>query len=126
MSQRPFISELPSQEAIKLANAIYQTYALEEESHIKISVKRLCQVFERKHNAETVRYFKRLFEELNEPVVVTDFDYDGHYYKWLVLQFCSFEKFWDNKDRYCYIAVNEVYLKAMRELMKKPFILFKD
>ncbi len=126
MRQYPFITALPSEAAIKLANAIYQTYMLDESSHIKISVKRLCEVFGRKHTPETISYFKSLFEELNEPVVITDFTYREHFYQWMILQFCSFEKFWHDKDAYCYIAINELYLAAMRELMDKPFIFFKD
>jgi hypothetical protein len=126
MSEHRLISAIPSQDAIKLANAIYQTYVFEEYSHLKLSVKRLCEVFKFDHTSETIAYFKLLFAELNEPVAVTNFTYEEHLYKWLVLDFCSFEKTWNDEDEYVYVAINEIYLSAMQTLMSEPFIQFKD
>lgn len=126
MNTLPFMSVLPGEDAIKLANAIYQTYVIEEDSHLTLNVARLCEVFGFRHTHETIAYFKMLFEELNEPVVVTDFHYNNHRYKWLVLTFCSFEAPWNDEDSHIYIALNEIFLQAMRELMAEPYISFKD
>lgn len=126
MSEHRLISAIPSEDAIKLANAIYQTYIYEEYSHLKLSVKRLCEVFQFEHTPETISYFRALFSELNEPVAVSDFTYEEHLYKWLVLDFCSFEKPWQDEDEYIYIAINEIYLSAVKALMSEPFIAFKD
>ncbi len=126
MDKKRFMAELPSGDAIKLANAIYQTYLLEEDSHLKISVARLCEVFGFAHTPQTVAYFKQLICELNEPVVATDYEYKEHFYKWLVLDFCSFNQPWGDEDTYLYLAVNELYLDAMSRLMEEPFIEFKD
>lgn len=126
MNEPSFISNPPSDDAIKLANAVYQTYIVEEYSHLKLSVERLCAIYAFKHTPETILYFKTLFAELNEPVALKDFTYEDHYYKWIVLNFCTFEKEWKNEDKFVYIALNEIYLSAMQKLMEEPFILFKD
>jgi hypothetical protein len=126
MSKQRLISAIPSKDAIKLANAVYQTYIVEEYSHLKLSIKRLCEVFQFDKTPETIAYFKLLFDELNEPVAVKDFAYEENFYKWLVLDFCSFEQEWQLEDEYIYVAINEIYLHAMQELMRDPFIEFKD
>jgi hypothetical protein len=126
MNKYQFISNLPGQEAIKLANAIYQTYLVEDSSHLQFSVKRLCEIYNFEFTQDTFCYFKTLFAELNEPVAVTDFTYKGDFYKWLVLDFCSFENEWKFEDEYINIAINEIYLSAMKELMQEPFIEFHE
>ena len=126
MSENQFISNLPRQDAIKLANAIYQTYLIEESSHLKLSVKRLCEIYCFEFTKETYEYFQSLFDELNEPVAVTDFTYENHLYKWLILNFCTFKSEWKYTDEYIELAINEIYLSAMKELMTNSFIEFNE
>ncbi len=121
-----FMPVLPSDDAIKLANAIYQTYLVEDTPYLTLSVKRLCDIYAFEHTQETVQYFKELFVELNEPVVITDFTYEKKLYPWLVIEFCSFEEVWHYEDEHVEIVVNEMFLSAMQKLMPEPFIIFKE
>ncbi len=121
-----FISNLPSAEAIKLANAIYQTYLVEESFTLTISVARLCEIYGFEKTPETIAYFKRLFEELNEPAAVRNYEFKGHFYAWLVVQFCSFDAPWEFEDTQIHLALNELYLDAMARLMDEPYIDFSE
>jgi hypothetical protein len=126
MCDNTFISDLPSKDAIKLANAIYQTYMLEDDPSLSLSVIRLCEVFALTYSKETYLYFLKLFDELNEPVALKDFSYENRVYEWLVAEFCTFDSEWKFEDKHIQITVNEIYLSAMQSLMEEPFIEFKD
>ncbi|MEA3523890.1 MAG: hypothetical protein U9R50_13080 [Campylobacterota bacterium] len=124
MSQ--FMRVLPSEDAIKLANAIYQTYLVEDNPYLTLSVARLCDIYALEHSKETISFFKELFEELNEPVVIENFTYEKKLYKWLAIEFCSFEEVWHDEDEFIDILLNEMFLAAMQKLMPKAFIIFKE
>jgi hypothetical protein len=121
----PFANLELSEDAVRLANAVYNTYVQEDYPYLEITVKRLCEIFGftgYTHRPEELDYIRGLFEELNEPIAVVDFKYGSRVYDWKALQFCSFEKPWRNEDTTIEIVINEMYVAAVREFMEKPFI----
>ena len=124
--KRSFIVELPSKDAIKLANAIYNTYIFEGKNpYLSLSVKRLCDMYNMFDDEDSHAYIRELFEELNEPAVVENFKYRGHIIDWKVISFCEFEHVWKDDDPYIEVNLNEMYLAAMAELMDEPFLPLK-
>lgn len=121
----PFANLELSDDAVKLANAIYNTYVQEDYPYLEIGVNRLCQIFGYTgytHSREDLDYIRGLFEELNEPIAVVDFKYGAKTYDWKALQFCSFEKPWQDADQTIEIVINEMYIAAVSEFMEDPFI----
>lgn len=121
----PFANLELSDDAIKLANAIYNTYVQEDYPYLEIGVHRLCEIFGftgYTHSKDELDYIRGLFEELNEPIAVVDFKYGSKTYDWKALQFCAFEKPWQDEDKTIEIVINEMYIAAVGEYMEKPFI----
>ena len=121
----PFAHFSLSDDAVKLANAIYNTYVQEDYPYLEISVNRLCEIFGfggYAHRHQDLEYIRGLFEELNEPIAVVDFKYGSRLYDWKALTFCSFEKPWGDSDETIEIVINEMYIAAVQRYMEKPFI----
>ncbi len=121
----PFIDFELSQDAIKLANMLYNTYRQEGGPYLRISVQRLCEVFGFIHytcSTEEKQSLRDLFDELNEPIRVVDFKYKNRVFEWEILQFCSFEKSWEEDDEYIDLILNEMFIAAMKEYMEESFI----
>ena len=124
----PFANMELSDDAVKLANVIYNTYVQEDYPYLEIKVNRLCEIFGFRgytHSKEELDYIRGLFEELNEPIAVVDFKYGSKTYDWKALQFCSFETPWQDSDQTIEIVINEMYLAAVKEYMEKPFIYIR-
>ncbi len=121
----PFENLELSEAAKRLANALYNTYVQEHSPYIEVSVKRLYQMFGEDHYSHSPAEFDRLvalFEELNEPIALTNFKYGSKNYEWVFLQFCEIEGDWTIADETVEITINEMYLAAMKEFMDDPFL----
>ena len=124
--QNSFILELPSKDAIKLANAIYNTYIYEGKNpYLDLSVKRLCEMYGFSNTEASYQKIKTIFEDLNEPAVVENFKYLGRIIDWKVITFCEFEHVWRDEDAFIEINLNELFLSAMQYFMKEPYLPFK-
>lgn len=124
-ADNPFAHVKLSSEAKRLANAIYNTYVQEGYPYIDIPVKRLSQMFCPDHftySESDMAYLVGIFEELNEPIALTNFKYGSKTYQWKAVQFCEFEREWKLEDEYVEIHLNEMYLAAMKEYMDEPFL----
>lgn len=124
-TNNPFANVSLSKDAERLANAIYNTYVQEKYPYIEVSVKRLYQMFGNDHYTHSKEEFeelKAIFEELNEPVALTNFKYGSKTHPWIVVQFCEFENEWSIEDETIEIQINEIYLAAMKEYMDDPFL----
>ena len=121
-AKNPFENFELSDDAIKLANAIYNTYLLDKYPYLHIPVNRLCGMFGLDFSKASTDRLREIFEELNEPIVVTNFQYGSKVHDWTVLQFCEFEKNWEDGDAYIDIYLEEMYVEAIKRFMEKPFI----
>lgn len=118
----PFIDFELSKDAVKLANMLYNTYRQESDPHLVVSVQRLCEVFGFRHytcSKKEKQILRDLFDELNEPIRVVDFKYKNRTYEWKSLQFCTFEKSWEDKDTSIELILNEMYIAAMKEYLEE-------
>ncbi len=118
----PFIDFTLSKDAIKLANMIYNTYKQENDPYLVVSVQRLCAVFGFRHytcSKKEKQILRDLFDELNEPIRVIDFKYKNRTYEWKSLQFCTFEKSWEDEDTSIELMLNEMYIAAMKEYLEE-------
>ena len=120
--QNPFANFQLSDDAAHLANALYNTYVLEDDPELEISVDRLYAAFRYARAPESYKYLIHLFMELNEPIAVSDFEYRGTIYGWKILEFCTFDKPWQEADDYIELQINEMYLAAMGRFMEEPFL----
>lgn len=114
-----------SDDAIKLANVLYNTYKQEDDAYLVISVRRLCEVFGFTHytcSKDEKQYLRDLFDELNEPIRVVDFQYGSKLYDWEALQFCTFEKPWRDEDKQIVLTLNEMFIAVMKAYLDDPFI----
>lgn len=121
----PFANFELSDDAVKLANALYNTYVQEDYPYLQVSVKRLCEIFGYSGytpGPEALAHIRTLFEELNEPIAVVNFKYGSRTYDWKVLSFCRFEKPWQEEDATIEIVIDEMYLAAVAAYMERPFI----
>jgi hypothetical protein len=121
----PFDNFELSESAKRLANALYNTFVQEQSPYFEVSVKRLYQMFGADHYTHSKDEFERLvalFEELNEPIALTNFKYGSKTYEWIFLQFCEIENDWKIDDEMLDIHINEMYLAAMKEFMNDPFL----
>jgi len=124
-SLNPFIDFKLSRDASKLANVLYNTYRQEDDASLVVSVHRLCEVFGFIHytcSKEEKQYLRDLFDELNEPIRVIDFQYGNQHYDWEVLQFCAFEMPWGDEDEHIELIINEMYIAVMKAYLNEPFI----
>jgi len=121
----PFADVNLSDDAIKLANVLYNTYVQEHYPYLEISVVRLCEVFGYSAypvSKEAIEYLQEVFDELNEPVLVTNFKFGSRIHDWKVIQFCEFDHPWEEEDEYIEVTINEMFIAAMKEYMSTPFI----
>ena len=123
--ENPFEHFQLSEHALKLANALYNTYVQEKYPYLEISVEKLCGIFGLVYDAEAVAYLRGIFDELNEPIAVKDFLYGSKRYSWKILQFCEFEEEWKDGDTHIEVHIDEMYLEAMKQYMQKPFVNIK-
>ncbi len=105
----------PSKDAIRLAQAIYNTYLQLDNPYLCIPITRLCLIFDAKCTKEFLRHLGKLFDELNEPIMAEHFNYKGKKYDWKVLKFCNVEQLKGDKGNYLDVEINEMFVEAVKE-----------
>ena len=117
-----------SDDAMKLAQSLYSTYILNnKEPSMCVSLKKLYHLFGLSDVDSSVGIIYEIFADLNEPVMVHDFDYRGKKYSTIVLTFCDYEKILKDELESCMrIEINEMYLYALKNYMLHPFLEIKN
>ena len=123
--QQRLIAERPSATAVRLANDIYFTYLYEDSPYIRISMARLCEVFGTHDVMEVKRIIEDVFEEINEPIVLSDCTFQGKHVEWLFLKFFTYSFCEIEGDEYVDLEIDERYLYALENLAKEPYIDFQ-
>lgn len=115
-----------SKESLKLAQSLYSTYIQsDKESLMSISCSKLYHLFELIDSPFSSDKLLKIFDDLNEPIMVHDFVYKGKKYPEIVLTFCEYEKVYKDGMHYLLITLNEMYLEAMKNYMLYPFLEMK-
>ena len=119
------ICRRPSDAAVRLANDIYYTYLQEETPYIRISVSRLCEVFGDHEEMEVKICVAQIFEELNEPIALQDFVYNGETIAWRMVHFFDYHFCHEEYGDYIDLEIHEIYLEALKNLDDQPYINFQ-
>lgn len=119
-----FVCARPSKDAIRLANALYQTALFSDSMSFTVSLKRLYALFDLTAGAEALRYLYELFEELREPVKLQDFSFEGEHYAWLSVCLCTLEAPLALESQCVVVHLDARYLEALRRFDKAPYIIF--
>lgn len=127
MSKRePLIRSLPSRDAIRLANALYQTYITEQEPVLHIRKTLLFQLYRRIDDEPSDAKIEQLFNELNEPCAVQNFEYEGERIEWRMVSFCRLLSPIDSDNVYVDVEINELFLAVLRSEEEESLIAFSE
>ena len=123
--KQQLILNRPSPRAVRLANDIYFTYLYEEDTSLRLSLPRLCEVFGNSDIGVVKNMVIETFEELNEPIVLKQCSFRGKRVEWMVLNFFTYLFCVNDGCEYIELEVNELYLEALEILDEAPYINFQ-
>ena len=119
------INGRPSETAVRLANDIYFTYLYNDNPSLSIPFSRLSEVFGESDMIQLKHRLEAVFEELNEPIVLSDCSIGGRHIQWEMVEFFTYSyNFYEGKP-YVELEVNELYLQALETFDVEPYINFQ-
>lgn len=108
-----------SEDAVHLAQAIYNTYIEDHnELYMEIKIELIISLLNIPNTPRSVTYIIELLEEINEPIGVKNFKFYGKEYDLRFITFCTY----DIVDGYINIELNEEFLHAEKEYMLDSFL----
>jgi hypothetical protein len=108
-----------SAEALRVARAIYNTYLInEEESRLQIKIQNIINLLKLQEKENALEYILEIFEELNEPLEVLDFNYQANFYPRRFIFFFKYEIIHDTIA----IDISNEYLHAHDNYMSDTFL----
>ena len=126
IEKQHLIKEPLEKETLKLAQAIYSTYIVnEKDPYMSIPVDKLYTLLGFEKTPDSLNKLIDVFVDLTEPIVVREFEYMGKRYEEIILTFCDFKIIEQDGHKQMEIEVNEMYLKAMKYYMTDPFLDIK-
>jgi len=120
------IRSLPSTDAIKLANALYQVYRRECSPLLHIRKSLICQLYGWTGDEWCDVQVASLFNELNEPSLVENFIYKGELIEWKVVAFCQLISAINSDYEYIDIEINELFLAVLQSEKSETLIAFSE
>jgi hypothetical protein len=113
------LKEKYSKDALRLAHAIYNThFTNDQDLYLNIKLERVLSLFKISNNPQSIAYIIELFEELNEPLGVKNFEFRNRKYKLRFITFCKYKI----KDGWIIIELCEEFLHAEKVYMKDKFL----
>ena len=126
IEKQHLIKEPLEKETLKLAQAIYSTYIVnEKDPYMSIPVEKLYTLLGFEKTPDSLNKLIDVFVDLTEPIAVREFEYMGKRYEEIILTFCDFKIIEQDGHKQMEIEVNEMYLKAMKYYMTDPFLDIK-
>ncbi len=117
--KQQLLAEPFSEDALRLARAIYNTYIEDDKNlFMEINLKTVSSLLKIPYNIKAVQYIIKLLEELNEPLLVKNFKYFAKTSEMKFLQFCKYKI---NKET-IEIELSEEFLLAESEYMLDKFL----
>ncbi len=120
IEKQKLLSEPFSEEALKLAHAIYNTYMLnDKELYMEIQLKTIAKLLKLdiNHN-HTLKKIQDILEDLNEPLFIKEFEFRTKTYH---NRFITFFKYKLTQD-ILYLQLNEEFLHVEKEYMLDSFL----
>lgn len=124
--RKPLIRSLPGANVIRLANALYQTYISGYNPLLHIRKELVYRLFRRSDDNPDETVIKQLFDELNEPCVVQDFEYQGKLIEWQTVSFCRLLSDITSENDYIDIEINELFLAVLQSEEEESLIAFSN
>lgn len=115
----------PSDRAVRMANDIYFTYLYTDDALLSIPFTRLCEVFGEHDLTKIKCIIEEVFEELNEPILLTDCSIKGKHIAWEIVHYFEFEYRLEAGNAYVDLEVNMLYLDALETFDIEPYINFQ-
>lgn len=118
IKKRKLLQEPLSQRALKLARAIYNTYITYDDIEMEIKFDTFYKLLNLHPSKDSIIDVQWLLEELNEPLAVKNFEYNGVTTQLKFIQFCNYKI---NKDTIS-IKLSKEYLHAHINYMEDAFL----
>jgi len=116
--KKKLLSEPLSDKALKLARAIYNTYLTYDKMEMEIKFATFFKLLQLHPCKDSINDVQWLLEELNEPLAVRNFEYNGVTTQLKFIQFCNYKI---NKETLT-IKLNPEYLHAHINYMEDAFL----
>lgn len=121
IEKQKLLHEPLSDNALKLARAIYYTYKKNSSIYdydLEVKLETLLNLLRLENSPSSVSTLAATFEELNEPLGVKDFHYKHQHYPLYFVHFCSYTI---DKDM-VYITLSEEFLFVHEKYMLDRFL----
>ena len=112
------LSEPISENALRLARAVYNTYITYDHLDMEIKFQTFFKLLNLHPCKDSIDDIQNLLEELNEPLAVRNFEFRGETTQLKFIQFCCYKI----KKETIEINISEEYLHAQSEYMLDSFL----
>lgn len=117
--KRNLLAEPLSLNAMKLARGIYNTYlAMDEDLSLEIKLQNIFKLLNLQPCKDSIQDIQDLLEEINEPLAVRNFEFEGESIQLKFVQFCTYEI----GEETIKIELSPEYLHAQSEYMLDSFL----
>ena len=117
--KRNLLAEPLSENAIKLARGIYNTHiAMDEDLSLEIKFQNIFKLLNLHPCKDSIKDIQNLLEEINEPLAVRNFEFEGETIQLKFIQFCTYEI----GEETIKIELSPEYLHAQSEYMLDSFL----
>lgn len=117
----------PSDAAVRLANAIFHTYKVDEfkDPEREVPMPTVCKMFGIEYNEESVAYIAGLIGEiLDEPIAVINKTISHRLIKWQTYDFFTLHEPIGMNSDVIRLKINLDYLRITEEFVANPFLEF--
>ena len=90
IKKQKLLHEPLSDKALKLARAIYNTYVTYDDFYMEIKFETFFKLLQLHPCKDSIRDIQNLLEELNEPLGVKNFEFEGKITQLKFIQFCNY------------------------------------
>jgi len=112
------LAEILSPKALKLARAIYNTHITYDSMELEIKFSTFYKLLDLQPCKDSINDIIWLLEEVNEPLAVKNFEFNGKTIQLKFIQFCNYKI---NKETVS-IVLNDEYIHAHKNYMKDSFL----
>ncbi|MCF6340884.1 MAG: hypothetical protein L3J10_09090 [Sulfurimonas sp.] len=116
--KQKLLAEPLSEDALKLACAIYNTYVTHDDLKMEIKFSTFFKLLNLHPCKNSIIDIQNLLEEINEPLAVRNFEYKGETIRLKFIQFCSYTI----KNETIKLELSAKYLYAQKYYMLDSFL----
>ena len=118
IKKRKLLAEPLSDKALRLARAVYNTYVTYDDMEMEIKFATFFKLLQLQPCKDSISDIQWLLEELNEPLAVKNFEYNGVTTQLKFIQFCNYKI---NKETVT-IKLSPEYTHAHMNYMEDAFL----